>query len=253
MAASPPDCTALVPKPVDVYPIRSPQAVHSLLASMFAGKNVVEIGTRHGDGMDCFAQVAHRATAIEMDRSYCTKLVHRRGVLRTTGRGDFNVTCKPFQRAHDADFARVDYVTWWLGGLMMNAMVLKHLTSQRLRPLLNPDAEAVVLHDIRTGIDNVSFEVLRPAASWIREVSVPRHECSLCLRAVAQGQMRVGKWQSCGRATGFVTVMGFRLAEPRLREVLATVGNVKRLAGEETANWPHTCHPEADSSASALR
>ena len=39
---------------------------------------------------------------------------------------------------------------------MMNAMVLKHLTSQRLRPLLNPDAEAVVLHDIRTGIDTMA-------------------------------------------------------------------------------------------------
>ena len=39
------DCSAAV-RPVDAVPLRSPQAVHSVLASeYFAGKHIVEIGT----------------------------------------------------------------------------------------------------------------------------------------------------------------------------------------------------------------
>jgi hypothetical protein len=37
------DCMRLVPSPFDTSPIRSPQAVHSLIARRVAGKNLVEI------------------------------------------------------------------------------------------------------------------------------------------------------------------------------------------------------------------
>ncbi len=40
--------------PVDPSPKRSPQATHSVLHELFTGKAIVEIGTRHGDGMACF-------------------------------------------------------------------------------------------------------------------------------------------------------------------------------------------------------
>ena len=79
---TPVDCAKRVPLPVDVVPIRSSQAVHSILASWFAGKIIVEIGTRNGDGMHCFAQVAHNATAIEIDKAYCRLLEKRSLELR---------------------------------------------------------------------------------------------------------------------------------------------------------------------------
>ena len=50
-------CQRLVPSPMDTSPIRSPQAVHGLLATYFFAKHLVEVGTRTGDGMACFAQV----------------------------------------------------------------------------------------------------------------------------------------------------------------------------------------------------
>ena len=78
---TPVDCAKRVPLPIDVVPIRSSQTVHSVLASWFAGRRIVEIGTRNGDGMHCFAQVAHNATAIELDKAYCRLL--RDGVMAT--------------------------------------------------------------------------------------------------------------------------------------------------------------------------
>jgi len=53
----------------------------------------VEIGTRNGDGMQCFAQVAKRVVAIENDRRYCTKLSTRRKKLRQHGLGDYDILC----------------------------------------------------------------------------------------------------------------------------------------------------------------
>jgi hypothetical protein len=58
-------CSAAV-RPVDAVPIRSPQAVHSVLASeYFAGKHIVEIGTRNGDGISCFSKTAASSIAFE--------------------------------------------------------------------------------------------------------------------------------------------------------------------------------------------
>jgi hypothetical protein len=59
-------CSAAV-RPVDAVPIRSPQAVHSVLANeYFAGKHMVEIGTRNGDGISCFSKTA--ASSIRLSR-----------------------------------------------------------------------------------------------------------------------------------------------------------------------------------------
>ena len=56
---------------IDTPPIRSAQAVHTALTSLFKGKHVVEFGTRNGDGAICFAQVAKTFVAIEKSESYC--------------------------------------------------------------------------------------------------------------------------------------------------------------------------------------
>ena len=87
-ASHPVDCSQLV-APIDRSPQRSPQAVHSVLASRFHGLDMVEIGTRGGDGMNCFAQVARSAVAIEVDPRPCELLRKRAKSLVARGRGKF--------------------------------------------------------------------------------------------------------------------------------------------------------------------
>ena len=82
------DCEQEV-TPVDIVPIRSPQSVHTALARRFAGQSIVEIGTRNGDGMECYARVARHAVAIEIERSYCPTLMTRSAQMQRvkTGHG----------------------------------------------------------------------------------------------------------------------------------------------------------------------
>ena len=75
-------CQVAVPHTIDEYPIRSPQTVHSAIAALVKNKDIVEIGTRNGDGMACFAQHARRSIAIEMAPDYCRKLEQRSAALR---------------------------------------------------------------------------------------------------------------------------------------------------------------------------
>ena len=49
------ECKDVVVQPVDAHPYRSPQSVHTALLQHFRGKQVVEFGTRNGDGLSCFA------------------------------------------------------------------------------------------------------------------------------------------------------------------------------------------------------
>ena len=102
------DCASLV-KPVDWPPIRSPQAVHSTVADLLRKTDAVEIGTRNGDGMRCFAQTARSAVAIELESRYCTELrLHSRN-MTAAGLGGFRVHCQDYRRGTpDADF----YTLW---------------------------------------------------------------------------------------------------------------------------------------------
>ena len=47
----PQTCEIAVPNPLDAPPIRSPQAVHTYVVKRIKGKEIVEIGTRNGDGI----------------------------------------------------------------------------------------------------------------------------------------------------------------------------------------------------------
>ena len=102
------DCASLV-KPVDWPPIRSPQAVHSTVAELLRNTDAVEIGTRNGDGMRCFARNARSAVAIELESRYCTELrLHSRN-MTAAGVGGFRVHCQDYRRGTpDADF----YTLW---------------------------------------------------------------------------------------------------------------------------------------------
>ena len=77
------DCAHLVPDIVDAAPVRSPQALHSIIASRVANKSLVEIGTRNGDGVACFSQLAASAIARACAASWQTRLPSYPPAVRT--------------------------------------------------------------------------------------------------------------------------------------------------------------------------
>ena len=233
------DCEALVPAPVDIVPMRSPQSVHTRLANRFRNRTVVEIGTRNGDGMQCFAQVAKRAVAIEMDRQYCTMLSVRRKKLRQHGLGDYDILCDKYEDVPVATFSSADYIHWWLGGADINVRVLTFLYNMRAQ--LKPGVKAAVLHDPAVGVDNQSLSILGPAAS-IESVAVPASECAECYRAVKECRFAHDSgFQSCGRAAGTKLLAFFRLNNPLLPNVLRKAEGLKPYEGR--VSWPATCNP----------
>ena len=113
MSAAPTvDCAHLVPDIVDAAPVRSPQALHSIIASRVANKSLVEIGTRNGDGVACFSQLASSAIAVEASQIYCDKLRRRAASLasRVPPARGFSVVCSRYQTARQLD---ADVFTWW--------------------------------------------------------------------------------------------------------------------------------------------
>ena len=101
-AAAGVNCTALV-SPVDAAPVRSPQQIHSVIAERLAGRSVVEIGTRNGDGLSCMAQFASKATAVELSAAYCAKLRTRAAELQKTSGHTFSVVCQDYRTAPGLD------------------------------------------------------------------------------------------------------------------------------------------------------
>ena len=137
------DCAAIVVSPVDASPVRSPQAVHSTLAPWFRGKEIVEIGTRNGDGLLCFAQFATAATAVEMDEHYCMRL-RSRGKPAGPGRRGFNVSCSRYQ----SGTPDADVYTWWQQSPhLSNEEVLAHLCVEQQRGQVRASAWSAILFD----------------------------------------------------------------------------------------------------------
>ena len=221
------DCMRLVPSPFDTSPIRSPQAVHSLIARRVAGKNLVEIGTRSackcsprrlhpfptgknlveigtrtGDGLQCYAQVAQAATAIEMDPSYCEFLRARE---RQLPRGSYTVHCESGTSA--AGLARMgsaEVITWWEPPPILDMLTLL----QQSAPLLRPDVEAITLFDLSFHADQVCFAFIRSFAAWIDFVDYD--ECDGCVAAYRRGHFTEAGID-CARAVGTFAVMGFKV------------------------------------------
>ena len=204
----------------------------------------MEIGTRNGDGMQCFAQVAHNATAIEIDKAYCRLLEKRSSELREGGHG-YTVVCGGYDAVDPEVFAGAHFITWWFGsGLDNNLRVLKHLFA--LRHTLHPDAQAVVLHDASSGIDNRSLVVLQQAGvvSNIQAVPIGSRECAMCNEAVRLGKGREDRWVTCARASGAMHILTLRISNnPNLEPLLqrpfrSDRANVKASLGD---TYPRSC------------
>ena len=199
------NCTELV-QPVDVHPVRSPQVVHSAITRHIANRSLVEIGTRDGDGIACFARAASSAVAIEMDPTYCKRLEDRARVASADGRPMFTVRCGRYQEVAMDD---AEVFTWWqqLPDLA-NVALLRHLRQQQLAQAIRPDAVAIVLFEHGFPDDAHSFQALRNFSSW-SEV-VPFDERALCKRKLPR------KPWFHNRAHGSFRVVGIRVADLRL-------------------------------------
>ena len=158
------NCTANI-RPRDASPIRSPQNIHSWLSERFAGLDIVEIGTRNGDGMACFAQTARASIAVEIDRPYCEILRKRAARLARKGTGNFTVVCEDYRKVRlDGDI-----FTWWeQAPFLTNQAAIQHLRREVHAGRVRPSAQAVVLFDMSWQDDVDSLKQLISQASCSR-------------------------------------------------------------------------------------
>ena len=209
------NCTALV-KPRDASPIRSPQNIHTWLSERFRGRDVVEVGTRNGDGMMCFAQTARTAVAVEIEREYCDILRRRAENLRRRAQGNFSVVCDDYKRAR----LDGDVFTWWeQAPHLTNVDAVTYLRREVRRGRIRTGAQAVVLFDMSWRDDVTSLQRLVEQAAWTQ--NIPFDEEALCLRKQQQlaraGKQRKDSSESCERAKGRFIVAGIPLLRlPRL-------------------------------------
>ena len=206
------DCTRLVPAPVDTSPIRSPQAVHSALASRVQGMTVAEIGTRTGDAMACFSAVARSAVAIELDAAYCSFLRERSSRQPTSHR--YQVHCgsgvgpRAIEKLQDAQV-----IIWWQPPSVVTMLPFLGTHASALRA----GVQAVTLFDQAYHGDQVAWAFLQPLASWHELVHYD--ECTRCVETHARGAFTENV--TCARAVGAFVLAGFAVgAQPA--EALST-------------------------------
>ena len=192
------NCTTAVSAPIDAAPIRSPQQTHTAIARRIGGQDLVEIGTRNGDGMMCLARVARRAVAIEYNPKYCRKLRERRRRAHL----NYTVVCSDFRAAPlDADM-----ITWWQQGGLSNEAALAVLHEQQRAGHVRPTAEAALLFDTSWAHDMASFRSLCGLASWME--SIPFDERALCRTKLKGGGHHHDDSETCSRARGTFFVVG---------------------------------------------
>eukprot|EP00965_Chrysotila_dentata_P212564 6187115-Pleurochrysis_carterae.AAC.1 len=170
------DCSQLV-KPVDAAPLRSPVAVHTVLANRFLGKSVLEIGTRNGDGVMCFAQTAREVAAIDMSAPYCVKLMQRSASLYNQTGSMFSVLCSDYKNAL---FPRVDYVTWWQEPPeLQNSEIFSQLQAMHVARPFPIGSQAIVLFDLKYRPDVNDWQHYRKFAVGFKRIAY--NELDMCL------------------------------------------------------------------------
>ena len=198
------DCKEIVPNPIDSAPIRSPQEIHSAIASKVSGKRLVEIGTRNGDGMSCFARFTESATAIEYAVDYCRELESR---AKSEGWGvSFDVQCSDFNiAALDGD-----YITWWQQKPLTNRAALRRLRRLQCEGGVRASAEAILVFDESWHNDVRDLGYFDAASAFAWRERMPFDERELC---ESQAAAASSSSESCVRASGWFVVAGLRVSE----------------------------------------
>ena len=208
------DCARLV-KSKDTSPKRSPQIVHTLLAWYFQGKDVVEGGTRFGDGLDCWVRGTNSTVGMEIDLGYC-RAMRARG--QAAGyKAKLTMHCRSFYvNTPDADV----YTFWAQRPEFVATTALQHLARVFAAGQLRRNAEAVVLLEKGNDDDDDEFACwARKYASW--SIVVPYDELADCkARSTARSQ------HLCRRARGL-----FRVMVVPLRAIPANVSCEQNAAG----------------------
>lgn len=215
------NCSAIVTSPVDAAPMRSPQAVHTALLKHFAGREVIEIGTRNGDGMACFCQHTLKATAIELATNYCTVLRQRSEALKQAGGRGFEVLCSDYRKVPNLD---ADIFTWWQEPPhLLNGAALQSLRGFMLNKQIRPTAVAAMVFDPKFRYDLSDYRTYRQYAvgegAWAEAVEVD--EAALCcakrkrkdpgLCGCDGPNPGIGCGGLCGRARGTFYTLGVPL------------------------------------------
>lgn len=195
------DCESIV-VPQDYPPIRSPQAVHSFIAEKVHNKSVIELGTRNGDGISCFAHFASTAIALEYDRTYCARLEERARLQYTPP--IWSVECADAFKYKNLD---ADVITWWQQYPLTNFAVLKRLKEEQCAGRVRPSAQAILLFDEKWPKDMKDFELLRSMFSWQKSISFDEHE--MC----ASDTKNEIKEDFCYRSKGVFIVASLPLAQ----------------------------------------
>ena len=226
------DCSAAV-RPVDAVPLRSPQAVHSVLATeYFAGKHIVEIGTRNGDGISCFSKTAASAIAFEAKKTYCQKLEARQKFEHSR----YTVRCTIFGGPDMGTMPDADVFTWWVGYGALDVQLLHELCRSLSCGKLRTNATAVVLFEHNEKYGMSSLRHLRHIGSVAREQRVPFDEtehCRALLRANNSDLLTVTKTQPfvCDRARGNITLATFPIARLAALSPLECQCNARQTGG----------------------
>lgn len=198
------DCKSVVPNPIDSAPIRSPQEVHSVIAAKIFNRDLVEIGTRNGDGMACFAKFASSASAIEYDKKYCEELELRASREKIR----FGVQCQDFNLA-DLD---ADFITWWQQQPLTNNVALARLKQLQCSGKVRSTAEAILVFDTKWSRDMDDFLSLKQSFSWYEEVHF--NERDVCenfkRKSTAEASKETGF--SCARSEGKFIAAGIPVA-----------------------------------------
>ena len=235
MMALPQTCELLVPAPNDSPPVRSPQAVHSFIASRIAGKELIEIGTRNGDGMNCFTMHAKKATAVEYAQNYCRSLERRAREIEAThpGKG-YSVTCSDYRTV----VLDADIITWWEQDPLLNIPGLRHARREQELGKVRATAEAILLFDPKWFMDVAGWKALCPLASW--SVRIPFDERPKCLSD--HGGRSPDGPETCDRAFGHFIVAGIPISSVgRLRtlsEAERVSCQVRHTAGHDAITDP---------------
>lgn len=245
------DCATVV-TPRDPPVLRSPQKVHSYLSKRFAGRHVVEIGSRYGDSMSCFGRRTASLTIFEAEPSYCPILEQRlqkmkqelaTGASKTSGMpytttrsrqndSAYSLQCAKFddklEEAPDADF-----YTWWIiGGV--NDKLLCELHRRVTRGQVRTSVQAVILfdHQVESDMENLLRLHNRTWIDWSLDIAY--NETGLCESLRPQLVSASGKsknpWahfffsrfpQLCSRAAGTFTVLALGVAHIKREECMA--------------------------------
>ena len=216
---------------LDISPARSPQALHTAILPHVFGRDILEIGTRNGDGIACFAQVARSAVAAEINKRYCTVLERRAKKLTDEGNHSFSVVCDDYCSAARLD---ADLISWWQEPAhgFNNHLNLRDLAVLLAQGWLRANATAVLVFSGMPVVEDRDDLAALRRLGWLSlSLSVRVDEVAACHRRLGWG----GWSKLCARVAnttfhaGFVPIRLVPLEELNAAIAKGCVGRVATL------------------------